>query len=83
MMYYRSVASITGEIPTKYHCPILMLPLLLIFPISKVGASVVQEQCEADGDTSLQQRMLMATGTAMEGTSELVDNEVAAGEQGM
>lgn len=77
----------------KYqHCPILVLPLLLDHTHSylyflyiytfKVGASVVQEQCEADGDTSLQQRMLMATGTAMEGTSELVDNEVAAGEQG-
>ena len=45
----------------------------------QVGASVVQEQCEAEEGTSLQQRVLMATGTVLEGTSEMVDNEIASG----
>lgn len=40
----------------------------------------MQEQAEADEDSSLQQRMLMATGTTLEGVSDLVDNEVASGE---
>ena len=44
-----------------------------------MGASVVQEQCEAEGDMSLQQRVLMGAGTALEGSSELVEDEIAAG----
>lgn len=48
-------------------------------PDIQVGASVVQEQCEAEGDMSLQQRVLMGAGTALEGSSELVEDEIAAG----
>lgn len=41
--------------------------------------NVVQDQCEADEDASLQQRLLMAAGTTAEGASGLVDNEVVSG----
>ena len=41
--------------------------------------NVVQDQCEADKDASLQQRLLMAAGTTAEGASGLVDNEIASG----
>ena len=51
----------------------------LSHPDIQVGASVVQEQCEAEGDMSLQQRVLMGAGTALEGSSELVEDEIAAG----
>ena len=51
----------------------------LSHPDIQVAASVVQEQCEAEGDMSLQQRVLMGAGTALEGSSELVEDEIAAG----
>ena len=56
-----------------------ILFVLLSHPDIQVGASVVQEQCEAEGDMSLQQRVLMGAGTALEGSSELVEDEIAAG----
>ena len=42
---------------------------------------MVQEQAEADGDMSLQQRVLMSTGTVLEGAGEIVgeENEIAGG----
>ena len=42
---------------------------------------MVQEQAEADEDASLQQRLLMGTGTALEGVAEIVgeENEIAGG----
>lgn len=41
---------------------------------------MVQEQAEAEEDTSLQQRLLMGAGTTLEGASEMTDNEIASGE---
>ena len=46
----------------------------------QTAANVAQEQAEADGDTSLQQRLLMGAGTTLEGASEMTDNEIASGE---
>lgn len=45
------------------------------------AANVVQEQAEADDDTTLIQRAGLAAGTALQGTSGLVDNEVGAGKR--
>ena len=36
---------------------------------------MVQEQCEADADTSIQQRLLMGAGTAIKGTGEALIEE--------
>ena len=47
----------------------------------QTAANVVQEQAEADEDTTLQQRLLMGAGTTLEGASEMTDNEIASGEQ--
>ena len=41
----------------------------------QVATDVVQEQCEADGDTSIQQRVLMGAGTAIQGTGETLCEE--------
>lgn len=46
-----------------------------------VVTDVVKEQAEADGDVSLTQRAGMAGGTALQGTSGMVDNEIGAGEE--
>ena len=40
-----------------------------------MAADVVQEQCEADNDTSIQQRVLMGAGTAVKGTGEALCEE--------
>ena len=44
-----------------------------------MGSSVAQEQLAAYNDVSLQQRTLMATAATAEETSEMADNEIAAG----
>lgn len=49
--------------------------------IMQTAVDVAQEQIEADEDVSLQQRVLMATATTAEGTSEMIDNEIAAGKK--
>ena len=46
----------------------------------QTAANVAQEQAEADEDTSFQQRVLMGAGTALEGASEMTDNEIASGQ---
>ena len=63
-------------------CPPLLLPSFLTPSLlhMQTAASVVQEQAEADEDTSLQQRLLMGAGTTLEGASELTDNEIASGQ---
>ena len=40
---------------------------------------MVKDQAEADEDMSLKQRVVLAGGSALGGTSEMVDNEVVAG----
>ncbi len=45
----------------------------------QTAASVAQEQAEADDDTTIQHRLLMGAGTTMNGASEMVDNDLAAG----
>ena len=40
-----------------------------------MAADVVQEQCEADADTSIQQRVMMGAGTAVKGTGEALCEE--------
>ncbi len=47
--------------------------------MQQTAASVAQEQAEADDDTTIQQRLLMGAGTTMNGASEMVDNDLAAG----
>ena len=39
----------------------------------------VQEQMEADDDVTVGQRIGMAVGTTLQGTSGMVDNEIGAG----
>ena len=48
----------------------------------QTAAGVVQDQIEADEDASLQQRVLMSTGTVLEGAADIVgeENEIAGGE---
>ena len=43
--------------------------------VYQVAMDVVQEQCEADADTSIQQRVLMGAGTAIQGTGEALCEE--------
>ena len=45
---------------------------------------MVQDQLEADEDASLQQRVLMSTGTVLEGAADVIgeENEIAGGEVG-
>ena len=43
------------------------------------AAGVAHDQAEADEEMSLQQRMVLAGGSVLEGTSEMVDNEVISG----
>ena len=38
------------------------------FTCKQVATDLVQEQCEADADTSIQQRLLMVTATTIQGT---------------
>ena len=47
-----------------------------------MAADVVKEQCEADEDTSIQQRVLMGAGTAAKGTGEALAEE-GEGNEGM
>ena len=47
-----------------------------------MAADVVKEQCEADEDTSIQQRVLMGAGTAVKGTGEALVEE-GEGNEGM
>ncbi len=51
-------------------------------PCMQTAVSVVQEQVEADEDTSIQQRVLMSTGTALGGAGDIIgeENEIAGGE---
>ena len=49
---------------------------LIVLPspnLTQIAGSAVQEQAEADDDTSVQQRVPTSTGTALEGTNETVD----------
>lgn len=43
------------------------------------AAGVLHDQAEADENMSLQQRLILAGGSTLEGTSEMVDNEVISG----
>ena len=43
------------------------------------AAGVAHDQAEADEEMSLQQRLILAGGSVLEGTSEMVDNEVISG----
>ena len=56
-----------------------MFCICVLTTLVQIGAAVVQDQLEADGDASLQQRMLMGAGTTLGGASEMMDNEVLAG----
>lgn len=49
----------------------------------QTAASVVQEQCEADDDLSIQQRIALAGATTLDGAAEIVgeENEIAGGER--
>ena len=51
-------------------------------PPTQTAASVAQEQCEAEDDVSIQQRLLMAGATSLDGAAEIVgeENEIAGGE---
>ena len=40
---------------------------------------MLTDQADADEDMSLKQRLALAGGSAMTGTSELVDNEIISG----
>ena len=44
-----------------------------------VVTDVVKEQAEADDDTTIGQRIGMAAGTTLQGTSGMVDNKIGAG----
>ena len=54
---------------------IIYLELIMLPPpnLTQITGSAVQEEPEADDDTSVQQRVPTSTGTALEGTSEMVD----------
>ena len=58
------------------------LTKLFLFQL-QTAANVVQEQAEADEDTSLQQRLLMGGGTALGGASEMTNNDIASGKLGL
>ena len=64
---------------------ILFLPLVppspLASPSPQTAAKVAEEQIKADDDTSVQQRLLLGTGTALGGVAEIVgeENEIAGG----
>lgn len=57
----------------RFWCALYIL--LIKFLHIQVATDVVQEQCEADADTSIQQRVLMGAGTAMQGTGEALCEE--------
>ena len=44
-----------------------------------VVAKVAKEQFEADDDTTVQQRLLMAGGTALQESSGMVDDQIGSG----
>ena len=44
-----------------------------------VAANVAKEQFEADDDTSVQQRLLMAGGTTLQESSGMVDDQIGSG----
>lgn len=44
-----------------------------------VVCDVVQEQAEAEDDVTMGQRIGLAAGTTLQGTSEMVDNDIGAG----
>ena len=46
-----------------------------------MAANIAQEQCEADDDMSVQQRLMMAGATTLDGAAEIVgeENEIAGG----
>jgi len=50
-----------------------------IIGVLSTAAGVLHDQAEADENMSLQQRLILAGGSALEGTSEMVDNEVISG----
>ena len=47
----------------------------MLLLLKQVTTDLVQEQCEADADTSIQQRVLMGAGTAIQGTGEALCEE--------
>ena len=50
------------------HSIINVIDLSFRFTCKQVGTDLVQEQCEADADTSIQQRLLMGAATTVQGT---------------
>ena len=92
MYFIQRILSITAIVTNSY---INISLLLLTFSVGDtagvigdnvdndavgVVCDVVKEQAEADDDTTMGQRLGMATGTVLQGTSGMVDNEIAAGE---
>ena len=49
----------------------------------QTAAGVVQDQVEADGDASIQQRVLKSTGTVLGGAADIIgeENEIAGGKE--
>ena len=47
--------------------------------VLSTAAGVAKDQADADEDMSLKQRLVLAGGSALEGASEMVDNEIVAG----
>lgn len=46
--------------------------------VLSTAAGVTRDQAEADEDMSIQQRLILAGGSTLEGTSEMVDNDILA-----
>ncbi len=46
--------------------------------VLSTAAGVTRDQAEADPDMSLQQRLILAGGSTLEGVSEMVDNDILA-----
>ena len=44
--------------------------------VLSTAAGVANDQADADEDLSLKQRVALAGGSVLEGTSEMVDNEI-------
>ncbi len=59
-------------------CVHLYFSTILLGALS-TGAGVATDQAEADEDMSLKQRAMLAAGSTLEGTSEMVDNEILSG----
>lgn len=46
--------------------------------VLSTAAGVTRDQAEADTDMSIQQRLILAGGSTLEGVSEMVDNDILA-----